>query len=114
MTDIDIAQKYVNKCQNAKQKGHEFDLSFVEFKRLMTRKYCSYSGIELTEDKEKFSSRTIDRTDNSLGYIKGNVKTIAYGVNMLKAQTENPDNPLTADMLYRTAKEIKKDMRCLN
>ena len=111
MYDTTIAKKYVSKINNAKQLGHKFSLTFAEFKRLMNTEKCAYSGIILTDDKDKFSSRTIDRLNNKFGYIRGNVRAVAYGINMLKAQIENPNNPMTVDMFYKTAKLLKKEMK---
>jgi len=59
----------------------------TEFK---TNKYptdCSYSGLEinwLTTDKTSDNGPSIDRWDNSLGYIPGNVYIVRRGINSMK------------------------------
>jgi len=111
MTDLEIAKKYTVKFNNARQLKHEFDLSFNDFKRLMNRQKCEYSGLTLIDEKEKFCSRTVDRIDNSIGYIKGNVRVVAYGINALKATIENPQHEMTNDILVKIAKKFHKDMK---
>ncbi len=106
MNDIEIARKYINKTRNAETKGHEFTLSFVEFKRVVTAKRCYYTGIELTPGKEKenlATDITIDRVDNSLGYIKGNVVACCHAYNQFKGVLES-DSPLNQTNVLRGLK----------
>jgi len=107
MKDLTIAKKYLQKNQNAKRAGHSFELSFTEFKRLMNKKRCTYSGLELVDEKEKFCSRTIDRIDATKGYISGNVEAVAFGINALKATIENPEHKMTLEALIKMAKTLK-------
>jgi hypothetical protein len=111
MDDLKIAKKYLQKEINAKKAGHDFKLSFAEFKRLMNRRLCSYSGLELIEENEKFCSRTIDRIDQTKGYINGNVEIVAYGINALKATIENPIHEMTLEAFIKTARALNKQQK---
>ena len=94
MDDIKIAQRYVSKAQRAKAKGIPFELSFTAFKNMMRAKYCFYSGVELTEPDSSILSataRTIDRIDNSKGYVSGNVCACSNAANNFKSLLEGPD-----------------------
>ena len=101
-TDEALAKKYISKIATAKQRKIEFLLSFSQYKRLMTREKCGYCGVTMrssTEGKQGFYTRTIDRIDSSLGYVKGNVITVCFGANQLKSIWENPNTPLTKKMV---------------
>lgn len=88
--DLLIARKYINKYNNAKKRGLEFDLSLSDVKRLLKRKTCYYTGVILLEEAEDGNpfGRTIDRVDPNKGYIKGNVVSCCYAANNLKATLE--------------------------
>jgi len=82
----------------------------------MRSKRCYFTKIELTKPSGKDhapTDRTIDRIDNGLGYVKGNVVAMAKGVNSFKGILENPaiaginitDMP---KLIEKFAKEIQK------
>jgi hypothetical protein len=73
----------------AKIKNKEFSLTFEEFKNLVLANcyYCdtpAESGLPYLFHKEKFRLHTIDRLDNSLGYVKSNVTTACAFCNHAK------------------------------
>lgn len=110
MDDLLIARKYISKADNAKKYDIEFSLSLVSFKNLMSAKKCGYTGIKLTTPRGgglpiRCTDRTIDRIDNTLGYISGNVIAVCHAANQLKAVWENPNNPIKAT---HTKKMLKK------
>ena len=108
MKDLEIAKKYMNKAQNAKSLGHEFSLSFSQFKRLMIRKKCFYTGVLLNDrcPHGEYDFRTIDRVDNSKGYIPGNVVACTYAANNLKGFLENPKNPCSISTLKKMSTKL--------
>ena len=111
VSDHIIANKYVNKVKACKDSKIEFELSFYEFKRLITSDKCKYTGIKLTwqSSKEQIpTDATIDRVDNSKGYVKGNVVACCKGYNSFKAVLENPTNIITFSMLEKALKIQKK------
>ena len=118
MDDCDIARRYLSKSTNCKDSGIEFSLSFAEFKRIMTTKLCRYTGVELVQGVGRSNEAnycTVDRVDNSKGYIKGNVVACCYAYNQFKAVLENPTNMITFDMVVRAIsvqqKLIKKQVK---
>lgn len=65
-------------------KGLEFDLTEKDIKIPL---FCPvFTWIQLKKARNKVSdcSATIDRIDNSKGYIKGNVRVISFRANVLR------------------------------
>lgn len=113
MDDIQIAKLYTRKAANAEQSGQDFTLTFNQYKRLMLRKTCYYSGITLTPgpqpgESASQTSRTLDRIDNSLGYITGNVVASCRGVNQFKASLEDPLNIVDFNLLSTLVTKFKQ------
>lgn len=111
LSDAIVARKYLNKIERCIESKTEFTLSFAEYKRVVTAKYCRYTGILLTthkEGKQESSDITIDRIDNSKGYIKGNVAACCYEYNQLKAIMENPQKLMTFELVEKALKVQKK------
>jgi len=67
----------------AKLKGLAFDLQIDD---IVIPVACPVLGLILTvsDATPSANSPTIDRIDNSLGYIRGNVRVISYRANTLK------------------------------
>ena len=82
-SDSDVARKYLVKEANAKTRGLEFDISFTTYARIVRSEKCQLSGLPLCKD-----TVTIDRIDNSRGYITGNVVACHLNVNTLKGTIE--------------------------
>ena len=72
-SDLKLAERYVRTAQSAKSRGFDFRLSFIQFKNLLSRRYCPYSGVELTDASCADNQATLDRIDSTRGYVKGNV-----------------------------------------
>jgi hypothetical protein len=89
MCDIKIAQWYVNKFNSARDRGIDFSMSIVTLRNISLAKKCYFTGLIL-DDK----TRTIDRVDNTKGYVKGNVVACHTSFNGLKGLIENPINNL--------------------
>lgn len=86
-TDYEVANKFISLVSNASTRGKEFNLSLADVKRLLTKKRCEYTGIELTKATStppNPTDRTIDRLDSSLGYVQGNVFAVSHHANSLK------------------------------
>lgn len=108
--DLRIAKWYLSKADNAKANGHEFTLSFAQFKKIVQRKTCYYTLLPFqgTEDYK----RTLDRIDNTKGYIPGNVVVCLNVVNNIKAALENPTNLVGPKHLKRMCEVIiKQDLK---
>lgn len=67
--------------RRAKKKKLDFDLCLED---IVLPEKCPYLNIELGMDLELDARYSVDRIDNSKGYIKGNVEVISYRANRLK------------------------------
>lgn len=96
--DAIVARYYANKITSCKNRKISFELTFAEVKSLMKRKRCAYTGILMTKSKgsEQIATDfTIDRIDNSKGYVKGNVVACCYAANSFKGTVENITDTLS-------------------
>lgn len=109
-SDIAIARFYLLKSERAAENGIEFNLSFTSFKNLSRACKCHFTGLKL--DRDTF---TIDRIDNTKGYIVGNVVACHKVFNQVKSIAENPANDVTINMLAKgftiAAKKINEGRR---
>lgn len=103
--DIAIAEKYLNKVKNAKDRNIPFNLSLTSFKNIQRAKKCYFTGIDLVDTPDQPNSRTIDRIDPTKGYEKGNVVACSLAANKFKAIIETTQNGLNKS---QTEKVIKK------
>ena len=108
MTDERIARSYISKIDNAKTNGHEFSLTFNQYKKIVSRKTCYYTSLPFSNDNQDYK-KTLDRIDNSKGYINGNVVACLNVVNNIKAALENPNNILTATHLRKMCNILIKN-----
>lgn len=81
-------EKYLWKSAKtrAERDGKEF---LIEISDIVIPEFCPALGIKLSGVREggrpKFSTPSLDRKDNSLGYIKGNIFVISWRANQLKS-----------------------------
>ena len=80
--DLNIAQKLIHLSENAENRNIEFNLSFTHFKKELARKFCPYTGRQLTATGQ--DKKTVERIDSSLGYTDDNVIVISHQANMAK------------------------------
>lgn len=81
-----ISHKVQQAKRNAKNKNLEFSIDTKFMKELLAKQnnQCAYSGYELGKIGDGYLSPSIDRIDNSLGYIPGNVQWLSWRVNEMK------------------------------
>lgn len=103
LTDLEVAKKMLNLKQSADSRNIKFDLSFTTLKKLMEQKKCFYTGRDL-ESKGDFSL-SIDRIDNKLGYVEGNVVACTVDINRKKTDISIEE----LEMIYKAIKKAKKD-----
>lgn len=69
----------------AKERGREFS---IELSDIHIPTHCPILGIELVVHKGRSggnpNSPALDRVDNNLGYVKGNVMVVSHRANMMK------------------------------
>lgn len=99
--DTLVAMKYIQKQLNARQRGLEFNLTLQDMKTLLKTKTCFYSGVKLTLTGQ--TALSLDRKDDKLGYVKGNVVACASIVNQIKNELleKNMCNGLTNAQIKR-------------
>ena len=78
--DLKVAKKLTSLSSSAFSRGIDFDLSFKKVKQLLTRKTCYFTGIKF----DKFNIRSIDRVDNTRGYVNDNVVACTKDFNEIK------------------------------
>lgn len=88
--DADVAKKYAEKFANAVKRRIDFDLTFTDMKALMRQKTCFYTGIPLVFGPDSTGAQqnnqfTIERLDNTKGYVKGNVVACSFIANQWKS-----------------------------
>jgi hypothetical protein len=102
LTDLDVARKMLNLKQSADSRSIKFELSFNTLKKLMEQKKCFYTGREL--DAKGDYSLSIDRIDNKLGYVEGNVVACTVEINRKKTDITLEE----IEMIYKAIKKVKK------
>lgn len=104
----DIKYKMFSRAKSrAKQRNIEFNLNIED---IIIPEYCPVLNIKLVEHKGKpggiKNSPALDRINNSLGYIKGNVVVISHLANMMKSSANNEELLKFAEWVNNTlAKE---------
>lgn len=72
--------------QSAERKGLEFTLTQEQVVELVAPMVCSVSGLPLTTEEHQGPwGPSIDRIDNSKGYVPGNVRLTCWMFNRAKA-----------------------------
>lgn len=93
-----LKQKYENKKKNARGRGIDFSLTEDEFIKLCLflkgNKQCAYTDKEFvfkstTNGTPKPNYPTLERVDNSVGYVLGNCIWVTYHSNFLKSKWED-------------------------
>lgn len=92
-----VARYYLNKIKNARDRNLEFSLTLQEVKNMLRAKKCQLTGVELTHtgagtvdasSSQRHSDLTLDRIDNTKGYVQGNVMACCYAANHVKSAIE--------------------------
>jgi len=93
-------------CQaksRAKRYGFEFNIDITD---VIIPEVCPYFGFKLEKGTNKNSdnSPSLDRIDNTKGYIKGNVEVISYLANRLKNNATSEQLVMFANAILRKIK----------
>lgn len=112
-----LKQKYENKKKNAQSRGIQFSLTEAEFIKLCLflkeNKTCPYTEKEFVftvtnTGTPKPNYPTLERVDNSVGYVLGNVIWVTYHSNFIKSKWEdNLYSQLTFSKIeFKTVQQI--------
>ena len=87
----------LNCRRNAKVRGQECTITADDIEALLAPMTCSATGLPLTLEHEGGTTRnpwapSIDRLDNALGYVPGNVRVVCVLYNL--ARNDFPDEAL--------------------
>lgn len=66
----------------SKRFGYEFNLDLSD---IVIPEYCPVLGIKLSFDNENDAKPSIDRIDNTKGYVKGNIIVVSGRANRIKS-----------------------------
>ena len=84
-SDVELGIWYVRKAHSAFERDIEFSLSFAEYKKLMTKKTCFYTGYPFSAHSERNDRvATLDRINPDLGYTVDNTVVCLKVVNAIK------------------------------
>lgn len=103
-----IANKRACAKRHSDKKGIPFELTTTYLKRLLEEQEgrCKYSGVLLGSIGDGYLSPSIDRIDNSKGYIEGNVQWLSWRVNEMKKNMNEGDFLLLCKTIGERAETI--------
>jgi len=96
--------KLTHMYNSAKQRARKAGLEFsIDKNDIVIPTHCPYLGIELVPTRSRKESKidiaSLDRIDNTKGYIKGNIEVVSWLANTMK-------NNATPELLVSFAKEV--------
>lgn len=102
--DQRLYKAFKGRCYYARQKNIEFT---IEFEDLSIPSVCPIMGIELYRELDgkrlQDNLPSIDRVDNSKGYVPGNVRVISLKANKYKGD-------MTIEQVERMLKYMKSEI----
>ena len=88
---IDIHKLYKHLKASAKRRKLEFDLTITELNYLSFPISCPILDVPLDYKKHTEYSPSIDRIDNTKGYVDGNIQVISVKANRMKNNATNTE-----------------------
>lgn len=89
MSEEELAKKYIGKINDARSRHIDFTLSFNDYKNLLKRTKCYYTGVTLVPGTatgtQPDNAFTLDRKDSNVGYTKENTVPCSNRVNQIKS-----------------------------
>lgn len=80
-----------NTLISATRRNKEFSLTLLYINNLMKHSVCSYTGVKFSNDPLSPDYMTLERIDNSKGYVDGNVIPVRQVINTLRGSKSMPD-----------------------
>jgi uncharacterized protein YeeX (DUF496 family) len=87
--------------ERAKKSGIDFAITHED---VIIPEYCPVLGIKITNKKDRDTSPSLDRIDNSKGYIKGNIAVISTRANLIKNYGSAAEHRMIADWMDKVLK----------
>ncbi len=81
----------------------------IELEDIVIPEFCPYLGIKIARNNKAGpaeSSPALDRIDNSLGYVKGNVQVLSYKANRMKNNATAEELLMFADAVIRAFRPL--------
>jgi hypothetical protein len=89
--------------RNIKRRNKDCDITLVDLKNIWEdqKGICVFTGIELKlkNFENPIYSASVDRIDNSKGYIKDNIQWVSRPINLMKNDMSNSDVWLLCDII---------------
>jgi len=103
----EVTTKWNNLKRTSEAKRSYFNLSLKDVAELLKKTHCEYTGVKFDNSEvNSANSLTIDRFDNNLGYVKGNVFAVTNTANFIKSYCFESTKRLTN-------KELKKFVKAM-
>lgn len=100
--DERTARKFLALQKSAEKRDLDFDLTLTGVKNLLKAKRCRYTGAELTFELGEPNQFSVDRVDNSKGYVTGNVVACSREFNEKKGSLTKKDIKLILKVLDKS------------
>lgn len=109
--DLKLAKLYANKHCKSVERGIEFNLTFRQYEKIMSRKTCYYTGVKFkygqVDGRPHPHSPTLDRIDSTKGYTVDNTVRCTHEVNQAKnILLENNMCTISVDNAYKLLKKL--------
>jgi hypothetical protein len=92
ITEEFIKFKIKRNKASAKSRGYKYSLTKQNMRNLMAENYCQYSGHPFADDEKHSFHLTLERIDNSKGYVPGNVIPVCQLANKIKSNLNTIDD----------------------
>ena len=110
--DTMVASRYGMKTHDALTRGKHFDLTIAQFRKLYMRKRCAYTGVELVFKRDGNGTpanyATLERVDNTKGYVIGNVVVVSHEANQIKSVFESKAGTIDVRVAVKMFSNIGK------
>ena len=118
-TEVQLATKFVRTFESATRRSHDFTLTFAQYKKIMSRKTCFYTGVAFAKpvvytkgDKVPPNAITIDRKDPAIGYVFSNCVASTHLANQTKNLFEHdPEKIAIIPSILKKMETIKNETK---
>lgn len=88
--EVTIAGRLVSTFNSADRRGKDFNLTLQYIANIIAQDRCAYSG-EKFDNSDENEKMTLERFDNNLGYVEGNVIPVKKKYNNARADYEKDE-----------------------